>query len=172
MAHTDLVAASLVKHMDAAFNDPQSPPVGDLAGPTQLRPGWGLPALDNFEDCAMAWVLAGTRSRTQSFPTISDVVRCDGSRLWEFSVGVARCSVALEEGARLPSLETMEAEYATQEDDKDRLEYAVCQAMDDLGRRNIIANYAFGPVEVYGPQGATIAVHRTILVTPTGRRKK
>lgn len=165
MASTDVFSAELVKWMDKAFNDKRSAPVGGLGGPCQLRPGVSLPALDNFDDeCSLVWVMAGTRFNVDTFPTPSDVMRCGTRPTLEFTVGVARCSFALGEGGALPSLEEMEAEYARQEDDKDRLEWAMCKASAALQGNGEALNVALSPVEVYGPEGGTVAVYRSIVV--------
>lgn len=171
MARTDHISAALVGWMDKAFNNPDKPPVGDLSGGAQLRPGVGLPALDNFDDCTMAWVMAGTRGKTDAFPTMADYTQCGAQPVYEFLIGIARCSEALGEGGRLPDLDTLESEFAVQEDDKDRLEIASCQAVKELQADNRIIDYALAPIETYGPMGATVAVYRTILVMPTRRKK-
>lgn len=172
MALTDYVAAELVKYMDRAFNTPDAPPVGDLSGGTQLRPGNGLPGLDNFEDCTMAWVTAGARGKTTSFPTIAEVANCEARDVFEFSIGIARCSTALEpDGGYLPSIETMEHEFAVQEDDKDRLQWVTCNAQRALEKENRIIGWAPSYIDVYGPEGATIAVYRSIMVEPTATRR-
>lgn len=167
MSKTDHVSAALVKWMDLAFNDADAPPAGGVSDGCQLRPGMGLPALDAFEDCVLAWVMAGHRGKTEAFPTMADYTGCKGRPVWEFSVGIARCSVALGEGGYLPPIEQMESEYAVQEDDKDRLEAATCRALAELKDENRVLNMALGPVEVYGPSGGTVAVYRTIIVEPT-----
>lgn len=170
MAKTDNVAAALVQWMDRAFNDEDKAPAGGLSGGCQLRPGMGLPALDAFDDCVLAWVMAGQRGKTEAFPAMADYTQCNGRPVWEFSVGIARCSTALGEGGFLPDIPTMEGEYAVQEDDKDRLESATCRAVAELKKDNRLLNVALGPVEVYGPAGATVAVFRTIIVEPTKGR--
>ena len=167
MAKTDHAAAALVKWMDRAFNDDDAPPAGGVSNGCQLRPGMGLPALDNFDDCVLAWVMSGQRGKTEAFPTMMDATQCNGRPVWEFSVGVARCSDALGDAPYLPSIEQMESEYAVQEDDKDRLEAATCRAVRELQDANRVQNVALGPVEVYGPAGATVAVFRTIIIEPT-----
>lgn len=164
MARTDRVSEALVRRMDHYFNNADMPPVGGLAGGTQLRPGMGLPPLDAFGDCSLPWVMSGVLGVTTSFPTLDVSSDCRGRIMAEFSVGVARCSVALGDNGELPSLETMEAEYARQEDDKDRLWLATCTAMKELADDFQIKDYALGQVEVHGPQGGTVAVYRTIMV--------
>lgn len=170
MAKTDYAAAALVKWMDKAFNDEEAPPAGGLSGGCQLRPGMGLPALDAFDDCVLAWVMAGQRGKTEAFPTMMDYTQCQGRAVWEFSVGVARCSTALGPDGYLPDIPTMESEFAVQEDDKDRLEAATCQAVAELKKHNRLMNVALGPVEVYGPAGATVAVFRTVIIEPVKGR--
>ena len=170
MSKTDHVSAALVKWMDRAFNDDDAPPAGGVSGGCQLRPGMGLPALDNFDDCVLAWVMAGQRGKTEAFPTMMDYTECQGRPVWEFSVGIARCSTALGEGGYLPTVEEMESEYAIQEDDKDRLEAATCRAVAELKNDNRLLNVALGPIEVYGPAGATVAVFRTVMIEPVKGR--
>lgn len=164
MASTDTFAATLVEFMDKAFNNKEAPPVGGLGGLCQLRPGVALPALDNFGECSLVWVMAGTRFMVDSFPTPADFVQCGGRATTEFTLGIARCSTALGEGGQLPTLEDMEAEYARQEDDKDRLEWATCRAKKHLEGTGAALNVALTPVEVYGPEGGTVAVYRSIII--------
>ena len=132
MAVSDRVSETLVRWMDKAFNDEKVPPVGGLSGGCQLRPGVSLPALDNFEECSLAWVMAGLRFNTTQFPTPAETTKCSSRPVLEFTVGIARCSRALGEDGSLPSLEEMEQEFAAQEDDKDRLWKATCVAMREL----------------------------------------
>ncbi|MES9219225.1 hypothetical protein ABEQ89_12350, partial [Cutibacterium acnes] len=132
MARTDQVSAALVRWMDKAFNDSEAPPVGGVSGGTELRPGVSLPALDNFDTCVLAWVMSGIRFRTETFPSPAEIPQCGGRLAVEFTVGIARCSEALGDGGVLPSIETMEREFAIQEDDKDRLWAATCRAAKEL----------------------------------------
>lgn len=164
MARTDRASAALVKWMDLAFNDSDNAPAGGLSGGCQLRPGMGLPALDNFEECALAWVMSGVRGVTESFPTMSETPGCKGRTVVEFSVGIARCSNALGSDGYLPSIEDMEREYAVQEQDKDRLHTATCRAAGELERGQWATNVALLPIEVYGPEGGTVAVYRTVMI--------
>lgn len=165
MARTDTVTAALVKWMDAAFNDEERPPAGGLSGGCQVRPGMGLPALDNFDTCTLAWVLAGMRGVTSSFPVMDDAPQCGGRMVVEFSVGIARCSTALgDQAGFLPTREQMEAEFAVQEDDKDRLWSATCRAVSELKESYAVTNAALLPIETYGPEGATVAVHRSLIL--------
>ena len=165
MARTDAAAAALVKWMDRAFNDPDIAPAGGLSGGCQLRPGMGLPALDNFdEECSLAWVMAGVRGVTEAFPTMSDVASCRGRTVVEFSVGIARCSTALGIDGMLPPLDVMEREFAVQEQDKDRLHTATCRASAELQEAGKATNVALLPIEVYGPEGGTVAVYRTVII--------
>lgn len=170
MATTDAVSAALVGEMDRLFNDPDAPPPGGVVGPTQLRPGMGLPALDGFDECALAWVMSGVRGKTETFPAMSDAPGCRGRTIVEFSVGVARCSVALGYDGQLPTVEEMEAEYALQEDDKDRLAAATCRAAKQLEDGGYATNVALLPIETYGPEGGTVAVYRTIMIELGKRR--
>lgn len=163
MARSDVVAETLVRWMDRAFNDDAAPPVGGLSGGAQLRPGVSLPALDNFDECSLAWVMAGMRFNTETFPTPTEVSRCGSRLVLEFTVGIARCSVALGDGGVLPSLDQMEAEFAAQEDDKDRLWKATCVAAKELRDSGAVINTALYPVEVYGPEGGTVAVYRSLM---------
>lgn len=162
MARTDRVAECLARWMDKAFDNEEAPPVGGVSGGVELRPGVSLPALDNFGECSMAWVMAGMRYRTEVFPTPVESSVCGGRLVCEWTVGVARCSEALGEGGVLPSRETMEGEFAVQEDDKDRLWWATCGAARELEREGVVVNVAMWPVEVYGPEGATVAVYRSL----------
>lgn len=164
MARTDVVAEALTRRMDHYFNNPEMVPVGGLTGAAQLRPGMGLPPLDAFGECSLPWVMAGVRGLSESFPVLDVSADCRGRLVAEFSVGVARCSVALGEDGSLPSLETMEAEYARQEDDKERLWMATCTAMKELADEFKIKDAALGQIDVHGPEGGTVAVYRTIMV--------
>lgn len=164
MATTDLVSASLAEWMDKAFNDPANPPAGGLSGGVQLRPGMGLPALDGFGECSLAWIMSGIRGKTESFPALADHAGCGGRSIVEFSVGIARCSQALGKNGRLPSLSQMESEYAVQEQDKDLLAWATCSAARQLETSQAAGNFALLPIEVYGPSGGTVAVYRTVMI--------
>ena len=163
MALTDEVATALIKAMDDVFNNKDTVPVGGMTGETQLRPGQNLPALDNFGDCSLAWVMAQSRFRTESFPVGAVADSCQARRVVEFSVGVARCSEALGMGGSLPTVDIMAEEYAVQEDDKDRVEWAVCRAASKLKRDGIVRNVGYYPVDVYGPEGGTVAVYQSVV---------
>lgn len=159
------VADELLTLMGQAFNpaDEARTPVGGAVVP-EFRPGENIPALDAFGECALAWVTAGSRWRTDSFPAVSPAARCGGRRVGAFMVGVARCSVALDDGGQLPSQEQMAREFGVQEDDKDRLELVACKAAQRLVRAGVASNVAVDPVMVYGPEGGTVAVYVTVTV--------
>lgn len=159
------VADELLGLMAEVFNpaDEARTPVGGAVVP-EFRPGENIPALDAFGECALAWVTAGSRWRTSSFPAVDPAVVCGGRRVGSFVVGVARCSVALDDGGQLPSQEQMAHEFGVQEDDKDRLELVACQARRRLVNRGVALNVGWDPVMVYGPEGGTVAVYVQITV--------
>lgn len=163
MSRSDSHVAALLSNMNLAFNNSKEPPAGGLVE-AQVRPGDLIPALDNFDECALAWVLAGSRFPTTSFPTIDTVADCRARQVFEYSIGIARCSQALDDNGYLPSLETMEAEFAVQEDDKDRLDAVVCRTIRQLKREYSGINFARGAIETYGPQGGTVAVHTSLSI--------
>lgn len=154
--------AALGAALDKRFNDATAPPVGGVAGPVQYRPGLLVPALD-WHDCSMVWVTAGRRWRSTTFPALTETQTCSGPLILEATVGVARCSTAFgDEAGQPPSLETLAAEMDAQEDDKDRLEAAVCTAMAGMKRDLLVTQWSRGPVETQGPEGATVAVYLTL----------
>ena len=162
--------AALGAALDKRFNDATAPPVGGVAGPVQYRPGLLVPALD-WHDCSMLWITAGRRWRSSTFPALSETQTCSGALILEATVGVARCSTAFGDvNGHPPGLDTLAAEMDAQEDDKDRLEAAVCGAMAGMKRDLLITQWSRGPVETQGPEGATVAVYLTLLaeMTPAG----
>lgn len=160
MARTDRLIVALLAQLREAFNDPAKPPRGGITGPPQLRAGDGIPPLDLYgDDCALLWVNVTRRYRTTSFPEATvDTVRCGASMVVELQIGVARCSKAFGLNGRLPSPETMAAEFATQEDDADRLDSVLCRVGSAAEDDNIIHDWLPAGSEVIGPEGGTVAV--------------
>lgn len=169
MKSTKLLGA-LGAALDARFNDATRPPLGGVPGPVEFRPGLNVPALDNWGTCSMLWVTAGRRWRSQTFPVSAEGQRCEGGTVLEVTVGVARCSNALGELGDPPTVEHMAQEMDVQEDDKDRLEAAVCSALNGLRRDLHVTDWARGPVDTIGPEGGTVAVFITLTaaMAPSG----
>lgn len=160
MARTDHLIAELLDHLRDAFNSDENPPRGGVTGTPQLRAGDGIPALDNFgADCALLFVNITRRYRTTSFPeaTVS-TARCGAGMAVELQVGVARCSQALTHTGGLPSAEVMAAEFATQEDDADRLDAVLCRLGNSADDAGIIHDWLPTGLDVIGPEGGTVAV--------------
>lgn len=154
--------------LEDVFNRPDAPPLGGVTGPVEYRPGLLIPALDQWGDCSMLWLTAGRRWRSSTFPATGDVQDCRGQLVLEATVGVSRCSTAFgDERGNAPSAETLAAEMDVQEDDKDRLEVAVCRAMGRLREERHIGAWSRGPVEVQGPEGGTVAVYVTLTAQMT-----
>lgn len=165
MAKTDYAVAEIVRQLEHVFNSDRARPVGGLTGECQLRPGMVLPPADNFGDCeSMLFLIAQSRFKTESFPSAVIASNCRGRLVAEFTAGVIRCSQALGYDGGLPSAETMASEFATQEDDKDRLWFALCQAGGALVEDDRAVNVGFGPVEVLGPEGGSVAVYQQIII--------
>ena len=150
------------------FTREDAPPLGGVTGPVEYRPGLLVPALDNWGPCSMLFVTAGRRWVSNTFPGLTEHQTCAGSPVLEVTVGVARCSSAFgDEHGNPPSADTLGRELDVQEDDKDRLERAVCVAMARLREQRHVSNWSRGPVEVQGPEGGTVAVYVTLLVQMT-----
>lgn len=160
MARTDRLIVALLEHLRDAFNDPAKPPRGGITGPPQLRAGDGIPPLDNYgEDCSLLFVNVTRRYRTTSFPEATvDTARCGAAMVVELQIGVARCSQALTVRGGIPSPETMAAEFATQEDDADRLDSVLCRVGSTAEDADIIHDWLPAGTEVIGPEGGTVAV--------------
>ncbi|MCD2263670.1 hypothetical protein K3888_13270 [Dietzia aurantiaca] len=160
MARTDRLIVALLEQLREAFNNEAKPPRGGVTGPPQLRAGDGIPALDNFgKDCALLFVNVTRRYRTTSFPeaTVS-TARCGAAMAVELQIGVARCSQALTHTGGLPSAEVMAAEFATQEDDADRLDAVLCRLGNAAEDADLIHDWLPTGTDVLGPEGGTVAV--------------
>ena len=165
---SSILLGALGGALEQSFNDPEKAPLGGVTGPVEYRPGLLVPALDNWGTCSMLWVTAGRRWRSTTFPGMTEHQTCQGQPVLEVTVGVARCSTAFgDEHGNPPSPEMLAAEMDVQEDDKDRLEIAVCSAMRRLTGDRHIANWSRGPVDVQGPDGGTVAVYMTIMAAMT-----
>ena len=165
---SSILLGALGGALEQSFNDPEKAPLGGVTGAVEYRPGLLVPALDNWGTCSMLWVTAGRRWRSTTFPGMTEHQTCQGQPVLEVTVGVARCSTAFgDEHGNPPSADTLGRELDVQEDDKDRLERAVCVAMARLREERHMANWSRGPVEVQGPEGGTVAVYVTLLVQMT-----
>lgn len=163
-----VVIGALGAALDERFNDADAPPLGGVAGAVEYRPGLLVPALDNWGTCSMLFVTAGRRWLSKTFPALTEHQTCAGVPVLELTVGVARCSSAFgDENGNPPSPDTLAGEMDVQEDDKDRLEAAVCSAMKRLRDDHHVSAWSRGPVDVQGPEGGTVAVHVTLLVQLT-----
>lgn len=141
-----------------------SDPRGGRTGPVQHRGGL-LVALDGFpdkpgdEDCpTLAFVNVLRQWRTTEFPgETSAVTPCGGVRAVLIQVGVARCSMAMDDDGNPPSPQRMEQEALTLLDDAERLGLAICRATraaeeDDLIDASVV--HAWEPV---GPEGGILS---------------
>lgn len=160
MARTDRLIVALLDQLRAAFNDPAKPPRGGITGQPQLRAGDGIPPLDNYGDgCSLLFVNVTRRYRSTSFPEATvESSRCRAGMVVELQIGVARCSQALTANGGLPSPETMAGEFATQEDDADRLDAVLCRLGSAAEDADIIHDWLPAGTEVVGPEGGTVAV--------------
>ncbi len=160
MSRTDRLIVALLEQLRAAFTDPAKPPRGGVTGPPQLRAGDGIPPLDNFgSDCALLFINVTRRYRTTSFPEATvDTARCGAGMAVELQIGVARCSQALTTSGGLPSPEVMAAEFATQEDDADRLDAVLCRLGSAAEDADIIHDWLPAGIDIIGPDGGTVAV--------------
>lgn len=162
MAKTDRLTAELLAAMRLMFVD--NTPVGGTTGAVQLRAGEGIPPLDVFGQCApLAWIQIRARQRSATFPTpTTPQAPCTAPLLVEVVLGVARCTAAFGDAhGSPPSAAQMAAEYDAQEDDADRIDRALCIAARAADDADITLSWAPGPIEVTGPEGATIAVTAT-----------
>lgn len=160
MSRTDKLIVALLDQLRDAFNDPAKPPRGGVTGHPQLRAGDGIPPLDNYgSDCSLLFVNVTRRYRTTSFPEANvTTARCGTAMVVELQVGVARCSQALTTTGGVPSPEVMAAEFATQEDDADRLDAVLCRLGSSAEDADIIDQWLPVGTEVVGPEGGTVAV--------------
>lgn len=157
------VVAAYLDAMRKAFNpnDAEFPPTG--GGTTNVRffAGDG-PALAAFEahaegtDCAepFVWVRVMRRYRSKVFPSpvLDQEQGCGTARVVAIEVGVARCSVTVQE---TPTWEAYDAEADMSLEDSYRVEIALCLAATALrGAGHSVATDIINP---YGPEGGVIA---------------
>lgn len=168
MSRTSAVTALIGHELNTVFNDADNPPQGGVTGELEFRPGVLVPALDNWGTCSLLFLTTGGRWRTDQFPTVMDAGRCGGMYLTEVTVGVSRCSNAFGDsrGNPPPPGQTA-AEFEVQEDDKDRLEIALCRAMGRLQEQGLIDQWSRGVMHTQGPEGGTVAVYCTVIVAIT-----
>lgn len=159
MARTDSLTAEIMAAMRCMFID--QTPVGGAPAVIERRAGEGIPPLDLFGGCApLAWVQIRARQRTTSFPAVTVPGNpCTAPIMVEVVAGIARCTTAFGDAhGGAPSPDVLAAEFEAQEDDADRLDRALCIAATAADDADLIHAWAPGPIEVLGPEGATIAV--------------
>lgn len=168
MSRTSSVTAMLAFETNKVFNDDTKPPVGGVTGELEFRPGVLVPALDNWDTCSLLFLTTGGRWRTDQFPAVQAVGGCSAMYVAELTVGVARCSQAFGDSrGNPPGPGVTSAEFEVQEDDKDRLEIALCRAMARLRDQGLIEHWVKGVTHTQGPEGGTVAVHATVTVSIT-----
>lgn len=143
--------------------DGSGKPVGGFTGPVQHRGGLLIP-LDGFpespsdDDCAtQAFVNVLRQWRTTSFPTeVGEVTPCGGSRAVLIQMGVARCSMAMDDDGNPPPPARLEHEALALLDDADRLYAAACRATKNADDEDLIQGSVIHAWEPVGPQGGIL----------------
>lgn len=162
------VMQEVMAQMGRLFTDGE--PVGGKipASRVQHRVGSQV-ALDGFtdefgnplkeEECeGLVWGTVLRRYRTTDFPGEQfESSNCDAPRAILIQVGVARCSVAMDDHGNPPTQERMQWEAIRGLDDAGRLDSALCKAGGMLTERGIINGWAVDSSEPMGPDGGVVS---------------
>lgn len=145
------------------FNNEDNRPLGGLTGEPQHRGGLlipidGFPESPSEEDCAvMAFTNVLRRWKTTNFPGESGDVRpCGGSKAVLIQIGVARCSMAMDENGEPPPAERTEREALVLLDDSDRMDRVMCRVVKLAEEANLIDSAVVHAWEPLGPEGGIL----------------
>lgn len=165
------VIGLVMECMREVFDNKDRMPLGGLTGPPEHRGGL-LVAIDGFNerggesDCAsLAFVNVLKRYRADNFPNEAGAsTNCKGTKAVVIQVGVARCSVALDEHGEPPSRDVTEREALVLQDDADRLDQALCMAVTRGEDKDLISQAIINSWEPVGPEGGILTGVQTITI--------
>ena len=160
------IMAEVVAAMRLAFDNRENPPLGGVTGRIKHTGGLLVP-LDGFPtsgegndqcDASMAFTNVLRRWKTTQFPgESSEVTPCGGVRAVLVQMGVARCSMAMDDEGNAPDDDRVEHEALVLLDDSDRLYAAACRATKMLEEAELIDAAVIHAWEPVGPDGGILS---------------